>query len=614
MSLSEEEFNQVLAQISEAQTATQKQQEDKSAAHLPASYAKGIEPLLNMVTSSLADIPAGYAGLGKALFYGADAGVETLRNVQDALTYKPQTAYGREGVEELANSPAVKWLNDAVETVRTKAGDRGYEVTGGSPLAGAIATVVPEGVLELAGVGLGRRLMPKDQFFDANGLPSEALAQELRKLGIDYDDLSTEARALIPNSPPGRIGGRDNAARGALMPSAAAQVKTGNEPTLAGSSPKVTSTKLGLGEPSLLPYPNAQKAADLMDDPGLIQMIKTATPETRAAMLEMLDIRRRTQGNARASQSIRSTDVSGGAVVDRIEYLAEIAGQNRSRLDEIANKELAGVQTNVAPVAEAYFELLNKSRVRLNDDGSFNFEDSIFKPAPGAQSILNRMNDVLSKDTVDAGELHIMKRQLDELIAETKGKAGATGNAGSFLARMRAEINAAIRSINPEYAAVNDELSQTLTVFDDLNNAVGSKIDIFDVTADQKLGQELRKLFSNYGSRVDIGQSIRELENVATLQGAEFGSSAGDLAKLASSLNRRLGDEAEGSLRGIIQSSSNPRGTLGYDAADIVLESAAPGGGVMLNKIKNMFKEDGATNAEIMSALETLIKELGTGE
>jgi hypothetical protein len=53
---------------------------------------------------------------------------------------------------------------------------------------------------------------------------------------------------------------------------------------------------------------------------------------------------------------------------------------------------------------------------------------------------------------------------------------------------------------------------------------------------------------------------------------------------------------------------------MGYDAADIVLESTAPGGGVMLNKIKKMFKEDGATNAEIMGALETLIKELGTGE
>ena len=614
MSLTEEQFNQLKAQITATQATSQKQQEDKTATHLPASYAKGIEPLMTMVTSSLADIPAGYAGLGSALFSGADAGVETLRNVQDALTYKPKTAYGREGVEELANAPAARWLNDAVETVRTTAGDRGYEVTGGSPLAGAISTVVPEAFLELAGVGLGRRLMPKDQFFGADGLPSEALRNELQKLGIDYDDLSAEARALIPNSPPPRIGGRDNAARGALMPAAASQVKTGNEPTLAGSSPEVKSTKLGLGEPQLLPYPNAQKAADLMEDPGLIQMIKTATPETRAAMLEMLSIRRRTQGNARASQSIRSTDVSGGAVVDRIEYLADIAGQNRTRLDEIAGNELAGTQVDVAPVAEAYSELLNKSKVQLNDDGSFNFEDSIFRPAPQAQSILNRMNDVLSKDTVDAGELHIMKRQLDELITETKGQSGAKGNAGTFLQRMRSEINAAIRAINPEYAAVNDELSQTLTVFDELSNAMGAKIDIFDLTASQKLGQELRKLFSNYGSRVDIGQSIRELENVATLQGAEFGSSAGDLAKLASSLNRRLGDEAEGSLRGIIQSSSNPRGTLGYDAADIVMESTAPGGSVIVNKIKNALKSDDATNAEIMSALETLIKELGTGE
>ena len=53
-----------------------------------------------------------------------------------------------------------------------------------------------------------------------------------------------------------------------------------------------------------------------------------------------------------------------------------------------------------------------------------------------AQYILDKMNDVLSKDTVDAAELHVMKRQLDELIGATKGKPGATGDAGAILAQL----------------------------------------------------------------------------------------------------------------------------------------------------------------------------------
>lgn len=609
MSISADELQAELDRLGASKVAEEKRAADESSTHLPASYSKFLEPLATTVTGSLADIPAGYIGLGTALMSGADAGVDALRSVQDALTYRPRTPYGEEGIEAL--SSAFEPVADVVEGVRRRSGDLAYSAFGDSPLAGSLGTVGPEALLEFAGLGALRRVAPRAQFFDAKGNPTDDLYAGLRELGIEYENLSPEAQALIPPRSTAQIGGDASAARTALVPVAAEQVKTGGEGSLAGFKPEV---RRGIGSDSLLPYPAAQKASDLMNDPGLIQLIKTASPETRASMLRMIDIRRRTADNKRAAQAERTTDVSGAAAVDRIDYLADIANTNRQRLDEISRSELAGKQVDVVPIADAYSSVLEKANIEIDPEtGAFNYENSIFKPVPQAQFILDQMNEVLKKDTVDAADFHIIKRQLDELIRATKGKPGATGTAGGILSRMRSEVNSAIRQVNPEYAAINDELAQTLSVFDELENATSGSVDILEATADQKIGQDLRKLFSNYSTRVDMSEAIRQLEDVARAQGATFETSAGDLAELANSLNRRIGAEAQGSLQAIMQNANRPDLVSEY-TAEVVTDavSGTPGAGGIIKRL--IGRNSDVSNAEVLDALEALIKDLGTGE
>ena len=604
MSISAEELQAELDRVAESQ----RQAERDAMPNDPTGYgfSKIVEPALAVAGGLAGDIVGGYAGAGDALIRGNDSGVETLRSVQDFFRYEPHYRQGAEGLDALAT--AFEPVAKGMEWLQKQSGDAAFEATG-SPTAGAAGTIVPDVALELTGLGLLRKIMPRAKFFDAKGNPTDDLYSGLRELGIEYDDLSPEAKALIPPQAAAQIGAPKTASQTALVPAAAKQTETGGEGALAPYRPQVSR---GIRQDSLSPYPEARTAAELMDDPALIQLIKTATPETRAAMLEMLNIRRRTADNKRVAQTQRSTDVSGGAAVERIEYLSEIASQNRKRLDEIANKELAGKNVNVQPVADAYSEVLDKAKIEIDPEtGKFDYENSIFKPVDQAQYILDKMNDVLSKDTVDAAELHVMKRQLDELIGATKGKPGATGDAGAILARMRSEINEVIRGINPEYAAVNDELSQTLTVFDDLDSVTGSRVDIFDANADAKIGQELRKLFSNYGVRTDMSDAIRQLEDVARAQGATFQTSAGDLAQLATSLNKRIGAEAENSMQGIVQSATdNPGAAI---LADVMAESATGTPG-LASGIRRVLKRRGqVSNTEILNALEALIKDLGTG-
>lgn len=601
MSISAEELQAELDRVAESQ----RQAELDAMPSDPSQKARLFEPLLSVAGGVAGDVVGGWAGLFDSAINGNDSGVETLRKVQEFFSYEPTYREGAEGVDALAT--VFEPLGKGMEWLREKSGDSSYEKTG-MPLFGALGAAAPDAVLELTGLGVLRRIMPRASFFDSNGNPTQDLYAGLRELGIEYDDLSPEAKALIPPQSSAQIGAPKTAAQTALIPAAAKQTETGGEGALAPYRPEVSR---GVRQDSLSPYPEARKASELMDDPALIQLIKTATPETRAAMLEMLNIRRRTADNKRVAQTERSTDVSGSAAVERIEYLSDIASTNRQRLDEIANKELAGKSVNVQPVADAYAEVLDKAKIEINPEtGKFDYENSIFKPVDQAQYILDKMNEVLSKDTVDAAELHVIKRQLDELIRATKGKPGATGDAGAILARMRSEVNEVIRGINPEYAAVNDELSQTLKVFEDLDSVTGSRVDIFDANADSKIGQELRKLFSNYGIRVDMSDAIRQLEEVATAQGGEFGTSAGDLAQLASSLNRRIGAEAENSMQGIVQSASNNPGA-DY-LADVLLEGATGTPG--LSAIRRALSKRGqVSNTEVLNALEALIKDLGTG-
>ncbi len=105
------------------------------------------EAALSMVTGGLAQIPAGLAGLGSAVFNGAEKGGQTTRDVMEAMTYAPRTETGKrytENVGEVLSKP-IDWAGDAGEFLQ---GEEGR-------LAGRVATEAAMNFLPLGAVAKG---------------------------------------------------------------------------------------------------------------------------------------------------------------------------------------------------------------------------------------------------------------------------------------------------------------------------------------------------------------------------------------------------------------------------------------------------------------------------
>lgn len=160
------------------------------------SILGGLETGLSMVTGGLAQIPAGLAGLGTSLFEGGAKGGQTVRDIQEALTYKPRTEVGKKYTEK---------VGDIVNYPIEKAGQGGAAIGGnlGQTLAEA-GTELLMNFLPLGAVGKGVKAIgrnkPLKPTFDPTALEAElraAKAPEIRPEPTQLElDLTTSPQAV----------------------------------------------------------------------------------------------------------------------------------------------------------------------------------------------------------------------------------------------------------------------------------------------------------------------------------------------------------------------------------------------------------------------------------
>jgi hypothetical protein len=120
-------------------------------------------------------------------------------------------------------------------------------------------------------------------------------------MGLNFEDLASAARMRIPQQATERstVLGVPKP-KESLEPMLAAQAREGSEGSLAPI--------MARGERTIKD-PLATETIRQWDDKGLVQAVKTASPQTRAEMLKMLDIRRRIEDNKRLAQTTRPTEI-----------------------------------------------------------------------------------------------------------------------------------------------------------------------------------------------------------------------------------------------------------------------------------------------------------------
>jgi len=116
-------------------------------------FAKVAEPAMAMFSGMFAEPIAGIAGL-TMLPYGVDKATQTVKNIQDKLTYTPRTEAGQQGAQAVGEF--MQPVANVIEKVTQGAGDITYDATG-SPLLGAMAKGLVTAAPDILGLGIAKK-------------------------------------------------------------------------------------------------------------------------------------------------------------------------------------------------------------------------------------------------------------------------------------------------------------------------------------------------------------------------------------------------------------------------------------------------------------------------
>lgn len=533
----------------------------------PIGLLENIGMGLSSAVGGLAALP--YSGYVTAT-EGREAGEQAYKGVREAMTYEPMTDAAKWQMQKLGElfQPAVeavtpyakKWVEGVEESTKGALAPLGETV---SETGGYLMGKMPQTAMDILGIygakGLAKAPSRQVELIDAAGRPTKQLQVILEKQGLTFEALTPEARQMIPRTMDESL----------LLPSsqrAALGAEAMEAEVLAGGTQAGTAPYTVLGR-DVVPDAPAQFALKQGWEENLVAAVKQSTPKTREQMLKMLDMKKREKADLTAlKEGGRASDVAGDALMDRYKFIREQMNTARNNLDDIAKNELAGQPVSL----QGAFDVLNKHLRDLDVEvvgttstgkPMLNFKNSLIAQDRSAQRIIRQVVDLMEQGKptvggtgVDALRLHNLKRQIDTLIDYTaKSGKGLTESGQRFAKDMRGILNRQLRELNEGYAKANDTLSEGINLIERFQKSAGAKVDMTAPDADKLVGQQLRRLFSNVQSRVDMDTTIRQMDDMVKRLGGKFDTDVYDLAQFANALDRRFGATAQTGFQGSIE-------------------------------------------------------------
>lgn len=444
---------------------------------------------------------------------------------------------------------------------------------------------------------LGRNAAMIDQ---RTGLPSPQLAKALNKRDIKYSLLLDD-----PDSVPDLS--RHTNVDDAIDTVVRKRIKqgSGNE-SLAGlklEGPNIVKDNLGI-ETVRQGY-----------RPGDVASAKNANKLTREKMVEMLNIKRKIQSDSSVALDIRPSKIAGDALMNRFKFVRDKANVLRDELNAIANGEivpgtlpgpgvrqgLKGLEIDTSSIETSVLDGLRKINIDIPDDVLADttklaqhfksreaFVGSDISKDRTSQRVIRDTIDLLSEPgEADALRAHRIKRQIDTMVDFRKKESkGLTESGENFAKSIRRSLNQSIREVNPQYAKVNDDLSRALESMNAFKDAMPRKVSFFDDNLEEAVGQDLRKILSNYSSRQGIVNSIKSLDDTSRFFGGNFETDVNKLVLFNNTLDDRFGATARGSFKGEIES-----GIRSLSPKEIIKEKVAQGVIDSINKLREVNDE-----------------------
>lgn len=489
-----------------------------------AQVAGGISPLSNIETlasiasSIIAEPVAGVAGIAGTLIPGDEGqGARFIEKTREALTYQPRTEYGQAGLETVGGV-----LGPVGEVVGAVG-----EGIGSAQAAAAEFAGLPEEV---------------QAFYYSTGkaLPA-AVAEYAGAKGLR----AVPGVGREVGSAPPRLPQRQSRQQAARM------IEEGqfDRPT----------AQFELTEPSRTGAPRVERVPEYSEavrqgfDESVIAMLKEGSPSDVAAMQRMVKVREAQKQNALTNA--RATDIAGDSLAGRVNYVIAANKDAGRRLDDVA-KGLKGKDVDVSSAVDEFISDLEGMGIRLDGNMRPVFDGSDIEGLAGVERVVSNIVQRMKRGgKPDAYDAHRLKRFIDEQVTYGKTQEGMSGRVESVLKSLRRNIDTKLDESFLQYNDVNTQYADTIGALDDIQTALGSKIDLDSARSSKAMGTRLRALWSNQQGRIPMEDAIDNIDSVASKYGGSFDTNVRVLSRFAQELDRVFGSEAPTSLKGQVAES-----------------------------------------------------------
>lgn len=316
------------------------------------------------------------------------------------------------------------------------------------------------------------------------------------------------------------------------------------------------------------PKPNLNEIS-LVDDfkvePRTLTSIRNLKAQDgRNYALRTLDLAEDYVKGKEGADLARPSRVAGDRLLVRVKYLGDKQELAADKIKAAVGRDLRGKKVDVSDIRDDLAMAIRDRGGMLTKEGRLQLND-LADIQPGDADLLSQAFRRLSDETIDAAELHAMKRTISNKIygsisGETPTKLST--NAQDMLISVRARINEKLRELSPSYAAANDEFSAIIQPMSEFKKAIGENrfmeimgkdIDLENTRIGNYTGNQLRKLLSNNQNTDQLISAVESLNKTANDFGGNFKNEIVPLVRLNSDLERILGSFAPQSFQGNIE-------------------------------------------------------------
>tara|TARA_R110002126_G_scaffold16975_1_gene67160 strand:+ start:2631 stop:4721 length:2091 start_codon:yes stop_codon:yes gene_type:complete len=294
-------------------------------------------------------------------------------------------------------------------------------------------------------------------------------------------------------------------------------------------------------------------------DSAVLGSIKASSNLDKNQMQKMLNIFKIGKKRAAFAAKTRPSGVLGDSMMSRVNFLMKIKSSSGKQIDDIAKTQLRGNPVNFDQPMSTFINDLADIGVAVErgPNGKFkvNLKGSDIEGDAAGATLLNRVLERLGDTNVpDAYGVHTAKRYIDTQVDYGKRRANPlTQQAERVVKKLRRNLNTALGDEFPQYREANTKFSESLQALEDIQDAVGKKVNFESDRAGEAFGTALRKVLSNYASRNTIIDSIDRVETIAKKYGLKIKDDLMTQIIFVNEIDRMFGAVAKGSLKGVFE-------------------------------------------------------------